>query len=109
VLCGLEIAGEITVRISVLKDVTLPLPMLVEGEEIMTIASAETLDEAALMATKHMHTFLTNNLNMGVNEAGMLLSLAGDLRICQIVDPLKTARMEIPLWMLEKYQWQVKL
>lgn len=107
VVTGLEIAGEVTAKVSVLKDITLPLPLLVEGEEIITIASAETLDEAALLATKNMHTLLTNNLNMEVNEAGMLLSLAGELKICQIVDPLKTARMELPLWILDQYGYKL--
>ena len=31
-----------------------------------------------------------------VNDAAMLVSLAGDLRICQVVDPLMTCRLEIP-------------
>ena len=39
-------------------------------------------------------------------EAGMLLSLAGDLRICQCVDPNKTCRMELPLSILEKLGYQ---
>lgn len=74
----------------------------------MTIASAETLDEAAKTATINMHTFLTNELNMNWHEAGMLLSLVGNLRICQVVDPLLTARMEFPKWVLEKYNYTMK-
>lgn len=107
VVTGLEIAGEVTVKVSVLKDITLPLPLLVEGDELITIASAETLDEAALLATKNMHSLLTNHLHMEVNEAGMLLSLVGELKICQIVDPLKTARMELPLWILDRYGFKL--
>ena len=34
--------------------------------------------------------------------ACMLLSLCGDLRICQAVDPNKTCRMEMKLSILEK-------
>ncbi len=105
---GLEIPGEVTVRATVLKNQSLPLPMLIEGDSVMTIASAETLDEAAKAATINMHTFLTNELNMNWHEAGMLLSLVGNLRICQVVDPLLTARMEFPKWVLEKYNYTMK-
>lgn len=108
VVCGIEISGEITVKVNVIKNASLPLPMLVEGGSVMTIASAETLDEAAKMATINMHKFLCDELNMNVDEAGMLLSALGDLRICQVVDPLMTSRMELPLWVLDKYNYRMK-
>lgn len=108
VICGVEISGEVTLKITVLKDTNYPIPMLVEGNDIMTIASAETLDEAANIATKNMHRFLTEEVKIDLQEAGMLLSIIGDLKICQVVDPLKTARMETPKWVLEKYNYSMK-
>lgn len=108
VICGLEIPGEVTVKVDVLKGESLPLPMLESGDRVITIASAGTLDEAAKMATVNMHQFLVNKLGLEVDEAGMLLSLVGDLRICQIVDPLMTARMEIPHWLLDQYKYKLK-
>ena len=81
--------------------------MLIEGEHIMTIASKLTLDAAASQASINMHKFLVNELNMNSNEAGMLLSLVGDLRICQVVDPLMTCRMEIPISILDKYNYKM--
>lgn len=104
-VCGVEIAGEVTVKVTVLKDFGIPLPMLIDEKRIMTIASAKTLDEASVMATEHMHKFLTDIVGMDLNEAVMLLSAIGDLRICQIVDPLMTVRMELPLWVLEEYDY----
>ena len=108
VICGLEIPGEVTVKVDVLKGEELPLPMLDSEESIITIASEETLDEAAKTATINMHRFLVNELGIEIDEAGMLLSLVGDLRICQVVDPLMTARMEIPKWIVEKYDYKLK-
>jgi len=108
VICGLEIPGEVTVNVTVIKDSKLPLPMLLSEGKLITIASAETLDEAAKIATIHMHKFLVDELKIEVDEAGMLLSLIGDLAICQIVDPLMTARMELPEWVLENYNYQIK-
>jgi len=108
IICGVEVAAEITVRIDVLKGLTLPLPMVVAGDDIMTIASAQTLDEAAVMASEMMLQFVREALSMDLEEAGMLLSILGNLHICQIVDPLMTARMEFPMWVLNRYGYQMK-
>ena len=101
-VCGAEIAGAVTVRVSVVKGRTLPLPFLVTKTHAMAIASAEGLDAAAEATVLNMREFLVNELKMLPHEAGMLLSLAGDLRICQAVDPNKTCRMELPLDIVEK-------
>lgn len=37
-------------------------------------------------------------------DSGMLMSLLGDLVICQIVNPLKTVRCEFPVSVLEGYR-----
>lgn len=108
VICGLEIPGVVTVKVTVLKGQDYPLPFLVDDEHVMTIASAETLDEAAIKATKNMHSFLVDQLKMDENEAGMFLSIGADLKICQIVDPLMTSRMELPKWVLDKYDYRLK-
>jgi amidase len=42
------------------------------------------------------------------DEAGMLLSLVGYLRICQVVDPLMTSRMELPKWIMDQYEYKMK-
>lgn len=104
-VCGVEIAGAVTVKVTVLKNCVLPTPFLVNNEIAAAIYSAESLDDAAVGATMAMHSFLTTELGMNAHEAGMLLSVAGNLRICQIVDPEKTCRMEIPLNIAETYQY----
>lgn len=108
VICGLEIPAKITVKVTVLEGQDYPLPFITDNEHVMTIASAETLDEAAKKATKHMHTFLVKHLKMDHIEAGMFLSISADLKINQIVNPLKTCRMELPKWVLEKYHVEIK-
>ena len=107
-VCGVEIAGAVTVRVSVLKDCGLPTPFLVNDEIAAAIFSAETVDEACVGATMAMHAFLRKELGMNAHEAGMLLSVTGDLRICQIVDPEKTCRMEIPLSVTEAYHYSFR-
>ena len=105
-VCGAEIAGEITVRVTVIKGQPLPLPFLVTKDAAMAIYSAPGLDAAAEGTTLRMRSFLINAVGMKPHEAGMLLSLAGDLRICQCVDPNKTCRMEVPLSIVDKLGYQ---
>lgn len=94
-VCGLEIAAHVTVRVTVEKGRHLPLPFLTNDTHVMAIYSAKTLDEAAEGAAFAMHRYLTEEAGMDIHEAMILLSLAGELRICQVVDPLKTCRMEL--------------
>lgn len=101
--CGLEVSGEVTVKIDIIKNRILPLPILVQNNKLMTIATQTSIDDANKQAVVNMHKFLVNELEMDTNEAGLLISLAADLRVCQIVDPLKTARMELPISILNKY------
>jgi len=101
VVCGLEIAGRVTISCQALKNVKIPPPFLAEGDEVMTLASAATLDEAAALAVLNMQSFLTGELKLDPTAAAMLMSVEGQLRICQIVDPLRTARMEVPRAVLE--------
>lgn len=103
--CGLEIKGEVTVKVDVIKNKNLPLPIVINKDKFITIASAETLDDSANKAVINMHQFLVDELKMDIHEASFLLSLAGDLKICQIVNPLKTTRMELPMYILEKYEY----
>ncbi len=109
VICGLEVPGSVTVRVTVLKNRTITQPMLQSATQWMNIVSALTLDEAAQLATEHMHEFLMDHTELNAENAGMLLSLVGDLRICQIVDPQMTVRMEFPLSVMKTYgftPWQ---
>jgi len=101
-VCGAEIGGAVTVRVSVVKGQPLPLPFLVTERHAMAIYSAPGLDAAAEGATLRMRAFLSEGVGLPGHEAGMLLSLAGDLRICQAVDPNKTCRMELPLELLQR-------
>ncbi len=98
---GLEVSGEVEVHVSVVKNLALKQPLLVEGGKAMAIASAQTLDEAADLSVQALYELL---LACGIDrvEAGMLLSLACDLAICQIVDPLLTVRAMIPARFLER-------
>jgi amidase len=71
-------------------------PVLENDDMVVTIASAETLDEAAKMATNAMADLLHMRLGIELADAVMLMSAVGHVRVSQMVDPLRTARFEMP-------------
>ena len=106
-ICGLEIAGEITVKVSVLKNIKLPTPFLHSRGKVMSIQSDEDLDKAGDMAAKEMFEFVKGATKQDDVRTGMLMSLLSDMAVCQVVDPLLTVRVEFPLEVLEKYGYKL--
>ncbi|MEG0732201.1 MAG: acetamidase/formamidase family protein [Vagococcus sp.] len=103
-VCGAEVPCEVTVVVSVIKNQNWPLPFLIREGKISTISSKLTIDEAGIAATKNMVAIVETYTDLTKGEATHLLSLAGDLKICQVVDPNKTARFELPLSYLTKWK-----
>lgn len=95
--CGLEIEGRATVRVSVVRNKNcVPYPMIETKDKLMTIASKESVEDAWKAATRQMYEFMKEKIGMNYEDAGMLLTMTGDLAICQTVNPMKTVRMELP-------------
>ena len=100
--CGLEIEGRVQLKLDVLKDFPIKWPVIENEEQWIVIAYAETLDEAAEKASKQMFRFLSEQFGLCAVDAGMLIDMLGNLIVCQIVNPMKTVRMEIPKWAIAK-------
>jgi amidase len=92
---GVEVSGSVIATIDVIKGKKLPLPMLENDKYVMTLASHVDLDIAVEMAVVNMVDYLENH-GFDKYDATMLISLIGDVKICQVVDPKKTARVEFP-------------
>lgn len=92
---GLEVAAEVTASLSRNEELVLKRPMVETPTEWIAYAAAETLDHAAKLATSDMVRFMGHRLGMDFEEAYMLASIAADLKISQVVDPLMAARMSI--------------
>jgi len=95
VISGIEVAGKATFLCTVLKDFSLTDPFLVTPEKAMTMASAKTLDEAARKALDNMATLLSRAHKIDYVEAAMLLSIAGDVHVCQLVNPQVTVKVMV--------------
>ena len=107
VVCGAEISGELQFRARVVDMKGLPTPFVQTPDVVATIYSAATIDEAASGAIHRMSQFLTAFVKIPLNDAGMLMSLVGQLKFCQVVDPLKTVRFEFPKWVLAEYGFRM--
>jgi amidase len=93
---GVETPATVTLVVNVRKDLKLKNPVLDNGENLMVIASAQTLDEASVIATSDMADILAARLSLDMQNINYLMSAIGDLQISQIVDPLMTARFSMP-------------
>jgi amidase len=94
---GVECGAEVTIRLDLLQDCPIERPRLETEAEIMTVASAEEgLDEAIRLALLDMIGWLQKDRGLTREEAYVLVSLTGDVRISQIVDPAVTVRVAVP-------------
>lgn len=92
---GIEAPGEVAVRLSKHEGLDLERPMIETPTEWISYAAAKTLDEAAKLATHDLVRFIMSAGGMDFEDAYMLASVAADLRISQVVDPLMAAKMVI--------------
>lgn len=88
-------AGRATLRCSLLKDFSLTDAPLFTPEKAMTVASAKTLDAAARKALDNMAVLLPRAHEIDYVEAAMLVSIAADVHVCQLVNPQVTAKVMI--------------
>jgi amidase len=103
VVTGIEIAGEVTVKVDLIKDKDLSDPIVETEAAFYTISSGTDLDAAAKKASNNMFRFLKERLPLSNNEIAMLMSIICDLQVSQVVDPEKTARMRVDKEVLKDY------
>ncbi len=94
-LCGAECCGEVVLKVSVVKKYQGFLPLIENNEEFILIQSSETLDIAVICVVERAVNFLVKEFNYQENDAMALISLIGDVNICQFVNPLKTVRLTL--------------
>ena len=68
----------------------------------MFLSSALELDDCQEPVLDKAHRFLCSCLGMKPNDAARLMSLVGELRVAQVVDPLKTIKFLLPLDVLRR-------
>lgn len=104
---GLEIPARITVKLELIKGKAPLYPMLENDDSFSVIVSRKTTDEAAKVATALMEEFLEERTDLTTPEIVMLMSLVGNVEVCQIVDPLKTMRFVFPKKYMKKPFYEI--
>lgn len=102
-ISGLEVNAKVRVKLEVDKKKKLNNPLLENNEYFATVASAKTIDDAVIRTTEDMAALIRRKANFKIIDLAMLMSAVGCAQICQVVDPLKTARFLMPKWVLNKY------
>lgn len=103
-ICAMEVSGRVTLRVTVEKDCIYPVPFLITPKAYYTIASDASLDVCSQAAARAMHRYLVSSFSISPEEAAMLLSLLGNLRLSQIVNPKKGCIMELPKAVVDKLE-----
>lgn len=80
-------------RLTVRKDIAATGPFAESATHLISMGFHETLDEAMRRAIRQMVGLVSDRAGISRDEAYMLLSLAGDLRITQVVDGEKGVHM----------------
>ena len=93
---GLEIAGRVHLRTTILPRLSIRRPVVETKEALYLLASAGDLNSAIKLASTDATEFLQHCLSLEFPDAYRLLSALCDLQICQVVNPLYTVRIRIP-------------
>ena len=105
-----EVAGtavecdmRIRFRLSIIKDKKIAEPEYESKDYYATTGFGTTIDEAAKKATRYMVEHISSTYDISWEEAYMLCSLIGDLKIAEVVDlPHMLVTMHIPKSVFEK-------
>lgn len=91
-----EASGEVRVGVGLIKGKRPRYPVVETEDRYSIVAFGKDLDEAAYRASEEAVHVLMKALGTSFEESYMLASLVVDLRINQVVDPMKGVRAEIP-------------
>jgi acetamidase/formamidase len=71
-------------------------PRIETSEALMTLASERTLDEACRTAFKYMLWWIEDEYGLERQEAALLMGMVAHTGICQVSNPLMTAKCTMP-------------
>lgn len=95
---GIECDAISIVRFRKLKETLSDRPVIIRSDFTATLGANKDLEDAAWQATEDMIKLVSLKTGRSKQDARLLVGLTGKLRINQIVDPTKGARMEVPSW-----------
>ena len=83
---AVEVPMRIRFRVKVIKNRSIAEPQYESDEYYATTGFGTTIDEAAVKATQYMVEYIMETHGLSWEESYMLCSIAGDLKIAEVVD-----------------------
>ncbi len=102
---GVEATGRVVLRCRVVPDITVEQPIVITAAEVQVLGHGPDLDTAARMALDHAARLLVTELKIEYEDAAALISIAGDLHVCQIANPLVGVRVGLRRDLLASAPW----
>jgi len=98
---ALEIPATVEIQVDVIKNHAIAWPRLETEDFKMTIGSARPLEDAARIAYRELVRWVAAETDMAEDEAYMLLTMCGKVRLGNMVDPKYTIGASIARRYLE--------
>ncbi len=86
-MTGLEVCAEVTVRVDLIKDESISRPWIETADAWISTGDAPKLADAITIACEEMAKLLQHKLSVSFEDAYLLMSAIGDVRISQACDP----------------------
>lgn len=102
---GLEIPANITLTLEVIKGKCYEFPIAEDDSDFCVIATEPTLDKATESCMAASLDFLKDKIDIESQQIIMLMSLAGNLQVSQVVDPKMTVRFTFPKKFMDKKEF----
>jgi len=93
---GIETAGKILMKVTVIKGRRLERPMVETADSMYTIASAKEFKDGVHAAVEDMVNYLMKKTGLSFPDAYRLLSATCDIQVSQVVNDLHTFRVRAP-------------
>lgn len=102
---GVEATGEVTLICHLEKNLIVEQPLIVTPSEVQMMGHGKTLEQAAKLALDHMAMLTSKTLKIDYLDAAMLISISGDLHVCQIANPLVGVRVSLARELFYASSW----
>ena len=102
---GVECTSKVRARITLVKRHYVRHPIIEHPETVQFVGTGTSVEAATEDATRHALEFVTGNTPLSAEEAYMLLSIVGELRIGTSPRPVMAARLIVPRATLVAAGW----
>jgi acetamidase/formamidase len=106
---GIECSMNVRARINLLKTCPLERPIIAQGGAVFFVAIGPSIEEATEDASRRAIDFMVARTGLGREEAYMLLSIVGELRVGTSPRPVMATRLIVPEEPLRAAGWNGEL